>query len=141
MFKKKLTQEQLNVSAIFERLCAVYQVKNNANLEKLLDLSSAYCTTRIKRASIPYDLIDQAARTTGASYDHILYGTPIKNISLSDLDIIENGLLKGLLGLQAGGFIESSHSFTDLKSMAQLPLKAIETELSLYLSEEKKDSA
>jgi len=141
MFKKKPSTEQIHVRTIFERLCAVYQVKNNASLERLLNLSDAFCTTRIKRASIPYELIDQAAKTTGASFDHILYGTPVKHISLDDLDVIQNGLIKGFLELQAVGVIDRSHSIDDLKKIAKVPMTNIENELSLYLSEDEKDSA
>ncbi len=144
MFKKQdkqLNAHQQHVKDVFKRVCLAYQLNNNAELERHLGLSTSFCTARINRASLPYEVIDQACRDTGISFDQLLYGTPMNQVDGNDLLIIKNGLIKGLLELKSSGFISKAETPADLENLAKIQAASIENELNLHWNKNKKDSA
>lgn len=143
MFKKQdkqLTAQQQHVKDVFRRVCLAYQLNNNAELERHLGLSTSFCTARINRASLPYEVIDQTCRKTGISFDQLLYGTPVKQIDGNDLLVIKNGLIKSLLELKGGGFINKADTPDDIENLAKIQAASIEHELNLHWTKNKKDS-
>ncbi len=144
MFKKqekRLNAQQQHVKDVLERICSAYSVKNNAELERRFGFSTSFCTSKITRASLPYELIDQTCRDTGISFDQILYGTPVKHIDGNDLLVIKNGIIKGLLEIKASGFIVNANSKSDIEGLAKIQAAAVENELNIYWTKEEKDSA
>lgn len=141
MPKEQLTTQQTQVSHIFDRLCYVYGVKNNAALERHLGLSKAFCTTRIKRGSVPFELIYNAALEKQTSYEQILFGTPMKQVDGNDLLIIKQGILKSLLRIKAGDLMAKASTPDDLESIAKIQAESVESELTVHWAKQQKDSA
>lgn len=141
MFKKQLTTEQAHVRKVFERLCNVYQVPNNAALERHLGLSDAFCSTRIKRASLPFEQIYQAAIEQQVSIDQLILGEPVKHVDGNDLLIIKQGVLLSLHQLKASGIINKAQNNEDLERIAKLVSESIENQLANHWNKDKKDSA
>ena len=141
MFKKTLTPEQKAVHDIINRVCWAQGVKNKAALERKLSLSDSWCTNTIRRGSIPYALLDQTARETRISIDHLLYGTPIKQINPNDLLHIKHGLVKSLRELSEQGFINKVTCLEDLEQLAKKQAADIEHELIIQWNNETKERA
>ncbi|WP_149983318.1 helix-turn-helix domain-containing protein [Pseudoalteromonas rhizosphaerae] len=139
--KKQLTDEQKHVNQVFERLCYVYGVQNNAALERELGLSNAYCTGRIKRGSLPFELIYNAAIEKQTSYEQILFGAPMKQVDGNDLLIIKQGILKSLLKIKAGDLMAKANTPHDLESIAKIQAESVESELTVHWAKQQKDSA
>lgn len=141
MFKKRLTDEQSRVSQVFDRLCYVYGVKNNAALERHLGLSNAFCTSRIKRGSLPFDLIYTAAIEKNISFEQLLFGEPMRQVDGNDLLIIKQGILKSLLKIKASDLMAKAKTGDDLESIAKIQAESVESELTLHWAKQQKDSA
>lgn len=141
MFKKALTPEQQAVHDIIDRVCWAQGVKNKAALERKLALSDSFCAQKIKRASIPYALLDQTARETQISIDHLLYGTPMKQVDPNDLLYIKQGLVKSLRELSEQGFINKVACLEDLDQLAKKQAADIEHELVIQWNKETKERA
>ena len=139
--KKQLTDEQKHVTQVFDRLCYVYGVQNNAALERHLGLSNAYCTARIKRASVPFELIYNAAIEKQTSYEQILFGTPMKQVDGNDLLTIKQGILKSLLKIKSGELISKAKTTEDLEDIAKIQAESVENELIVQWAKQQKDSA
>lgn len=139
--KKQLTPEQQNVQNILDRVCGAWGVKNKAGLAKTLNLSDSWCTHTIKRGSIPYALLDQTARKTGISIDHLLYGTPATQLDPNDLLYIKHGLIKSLRELSEQGFINKANSLEDLEQLAKKQAADIEQELTIQWNKNTKERA
>ena len=101
-------------------------------------MSTSFCTARINRASLPYEVIDQTCRETGISFDQLLYGTPVKQIDGNDLLVIKNGLIKSLLELKGGGFINKADTPDDIENPAKIQAASIEHELNLHWTKKQK---
>ena len=141
MLKKTLNKEQQSVKNIIERICFAYGVNSNAALERKLQLSDSWCTNTIKRGSIPYAVLDQTARDTKISFDHLLYGTPMRQVDANDLLYIKQGLIKSLRELNEQGFINKASSLEDLEQLAKKQAGDIEHELLIQWNKDNKASA
>lgn len=141
MFKKALTTDQQTVHDIINRVCWAHSVKNKAGLERKLSLSDSWCTNTIKRGSIPYALLDQTARETKISIDHLLYGAPMSQLDPNDLLYIKQGLIKSLRELNEQGFINKASSLEDLEQLAKKQAADIEHELQIQWNNNAKERA
>ena len=119
----------------------MYGVKSNAALERTLGLSTSFCTMRIKRGTLPFELIYQAAIDTQASFDQLVFGNPVKQVDGNDLLTIKQGLLKTLLRLKSGELLAKADSVDDLDDIAKILSEGIENELMLHWDKHQKDSA
>lgn len=140
MLKKTLNKEQQSVKKIIERICFAQGVNSNAALERKLQLSDSWCTNTIKRGSIPYAVLDQTARDTKISIDHLLYGTPIRHVDANDLLYIKQGIIKSLRELNEQGFINKASSLEDLEQLAKKQAADIEHELLIQWNKDNKAS-
>jgi hypothetical protein len=112
--KKALDATQQAVSDIFDRIRAVYNLKTNAELERHFGLSAAYCSTTIKRGSVPFDLADRACREHNLSLDFVIYGIIPRQVDGNDLLAIKNGIRNAFYDMKDAGFISGDESMLDL---------------------------
>ncbi len=134
MFDQELNSEQQHISAIFQRLCEVYQVTNNTELEQALALTQGYSKKCIQSAIVPYEVIDKASKHAQVSFDYLLSGKKDNLIKLEGplLQAINNGLLKSIKKMSIAGLIKGENQTQDaLKQLADIQVKQIKNELKL----------
>lgn len=134
MFDQSLSTEQQHVSNIFKRLCAEYNVQNNAELEHHLSLQSGFSEHCIFSATIPYSLIDKTSKATHVSFDYLLNGQNQHTVQLSNhqLKAIKNGIIKSIKKMSMAGLIKGeNHNQETLGELAEIHVEQIENELKI----------
>lgn len=132
IFKKKkaLDATQQAVDDLFGRIRAVYNLKTNADLERYFGLSSAYCSTTIKRGTVPFDLVDRVCREKNQSLDWLVYGIIPRQVDGNDLLAIKSGIRNAFYDMKDAGYISGDESM--LETFVKKNAEEIERSLLAY---------
>jgi hypothetical protein len=133
------------IDDILNRLCSLYGVANKKDLHKHFNFGARAPSQWKATGRIPEDwlnaaVVDLNKKGKAVSLDWLLYGVTVSQINTDDLEVVNNGVAKGLAMLSECGFLPNDLLSKPelILSMSKLITKEVEEKLQRNLTNKMK---